>query len=75
MLPILGLLTGWAMLIPVLVVIYLRLGGPLYSWMWPIVTFAASAPIVAFSTTVGVTLIFLSGRKLTHRDEPLAPPR
>lgn len=75
MLGILGLLTGWVLLIPALVVVYLRLGGQPFPVLWPIITFAASVPMLGLSTIAGVTLIVLSVRTLTRPAEPLAPPR
>jgi len=75
MLGVLGLLTGWLLLVPAIVVIYVRLGGPIFRELWPIITFAASVPMLAFSTIAGLALIVLSIRKLTRREEPLAPPR
>ncbi|PZO52323.1 MAG: hypothetical protein DCF16_09700 [Alphaproteobacteria bacterium] len=75
MLGVLGLLTGWVLLIPALVVVYLRLGGPPVPVLWPVITFAASVPMLAFSTIAGITLVVLSVRSLTRPSEPLAPPR
>ena len=75
MLGVLGLLTGWVLLTPALVVIYLQLGGPPFRLLWPIITFAASVPMLGFSTIAGIVLIFFSLRSLTRRPEPLAPPR
>jgi hypothetical protein len=75
MLGILGLLTGWMLLLPALVVVYLQLGGQPFPLIWPIVTFAASVPMLAFSTIAGIVTIFFSVRSLTRRAEPLSPPR
>jgi hypothetical protein len=75
MLGVLGLLTGWVLLIPLLVVIYLQLGGPPFRFLWPIITFAASVPMLGFSTIAGIVLIAFSVRSLTRRPEPLMPPR
>jgi hypothetical protein len=75
MLGVLGLLTGWALLIPALAVIYLRLGGYPFPVLWPIITFAASVPMLGFSTVAGIVLIVFSIRSLTRRPEPLMPPR
>lgn len=75
MLGILGLLTGWVLLLPALVTVYLMLGGQPFPLIWPIVMFAASLPMLAFSTIAGMVVIFFSVRSLTRRAEPLAPPR
>jgi len=75
MLGVLGLLTGWLMLVPALVVIYLQLGGPPFRFLWPVITFAGSVPMLGFSTIAGLALIFFSIRSLTRRPEPLMPPR
>jgi hypothetical protein len=75
MLGVLGLLTGWVLLIPAFVVLYLQLGGPAFRFLWPIITFAASVPMLGFSTIAGIVLIFFSIRSLTRRPEPLMPPR
>ena len=75
MLGVLGLLTGWALLLPALVVVYLQLGGRPFPILWPIIHIAASVPLLAFSTIVGIALIFFSIRALTRRPEPLMPPR
>jgi hypothetical protein len=75
MLGVLGLLTGWVLLIPAFVVLYLQLGGPPFRFLWPIITFAASVPMLGFSTIAGIVLIFFSIRSLTRRPEPLMPPR
>jgi len=75
MLGVLGLVTGWVLLIPALVVIYLRLGGPPVPGLWPIITFAASVPMLAFSTIAGIALVVFSVRSLTRPPEPLSPPR
>ena len=75
MLGVLGLFTGWVLLIPLLVVFYLQLGGPPFRFLWPIITFAASVPMLGFSTITGIVLIVFSVRSLTRGAEPLMPPR
>jgi hypothetical protein len=72
---VLGLLTAWVLLIPALVVIYLQLGGPPFRFLWPVITFAASAPMLGLFTIAGIVLIVFSVRSLTRGSEPLAPPR
>ncbi|WP_275574741.1 hypothetical protein [Vitreimonas flagellata] len=41
MLGIVGLITGWALLLPLLLFIYLRLGFPSMDWMIPFLHIAA----------------------------------
>ena len=72
---VLGLLTGWVLVLPAFVVIYLQLGGPPFPILWPIIHIAASVPLLAFATGLGVAVIFFSIRSLTRRPEPLMPPR
>ena len=74
MLGVLGLLTGWVLLVPALVTLYLWLGGPPFRFLWPVVTFAGSVPMLGFSTIAGIALIVFSVRSLTRGPEPLAPP-
>ena len=62
MMPLLGLLTGWVMLSPLLLVIYFRLGGPFFPWMAPIASIAMSIPMLGFFTIAGFVLIFFSVR-------------
>jgi hypothetical protein len=73
MLGILGLLTGWLLLIPAFVLIYLQFGGPPLRFLWPVMSFASSVPMLGFSTIAGLALIFFSIRSLTRRPEPLMP--
>jgi len=75
MLGILGLLTGWILLTPILVVFWLRLGLPYMEWMAPFGGIAISVPMLAFSTLAGIALIARSVRSLAQRDDDLAPPR
>ena len=75
MLGVLGLMTGWALLLPAFVAIYLQLGGRPFGILWPIIHMASSAPLLAFSTIAGAAVIFFSIRSLTRRSEPLMPPR
>jgi hypothetical protein len=63
------------LLIPALAVIYLNLGGYPFPVLWPIITFAASVPMLGFSTVAGIVLIVFSIRSLTRRPERLMPPR
>ena len=74
MVGVLGLLTGWVLLLPALVTVYLLLGGQPFPLIWPIVTIAGSVPVLGFSTIAGIVVIFLSVRRLARRPEPLAPP-
>jgi hypothetical protein len=75
MLNILGLLTGWVLLAPLLFVIYLWAGGPYIHWMAPLAGIAVSIPVLAFSTVAGIALMFFSARGLARRPDPLMPPR
>ena len=72
---ILGLLTGWVLLLPLLVMIYLQLGGPPFPILWPFAHIAASVPMLGFSTFAGIAVIFFSIRSLTRPEDPLTPPR
>ena len=72
---VLGLLTGWVLLLPAFVVIYLQLGGPPFGVLWPIIHIASSVPMLGFSTIAGIAVFFFSIRSLTRRPEPLMPPR
>jgi hypothetical protein len=69
MLGIVGLLTGWALLSPLLVVIYLRLGFPYMQWMAPLAGIAVSVPMLAFMTIAGLVMIAWSVGKLTRRED------
>lgn len=64
---VLGLLTGWALLTPALVVAYVSLGGGYALWMAPFLGVAASAPMLGFFTLGGVAVIALSVRALSHK--------
>lgn len=69
MLGIVGLITGWALLLALLVFFYLRLGLPFMDWMGPFIHIAASAPMVDFSTVAGLAMIAWSVGKLTKRED------
>ncbi|MBN8606978.1 MAG: hypothetical protein J0L81_08685 [Caulobacterales bacterium] len=69
MLGIVGLLTGWALLCPLLVAIYLRLGFPYMAWMAPLAGIAVSLPMLAFMTIAGLIMIAWSVGKLTTRED------
>jgi hypothetical protein len=69
MLEIVGLITGWALLLPLLVFFYLRLGFPFMDWMAPFIHIAASVPMLGFSTIAGLAMIAWSVGKLSKRDE------
>lgn len=72
---VLGLLTGWALLMPMVVVILLRFGVPPMDWMAPFAGIAVSVPMLGFCTVAGLILIGLSVRTLARREDDLAPPR
>jgi hypothetical protein len=63
---VLGLLTGWALLLPLLIVAWLRVGGPYMSWMAPFAGVAASVPMLGFLSLGGVAVIALSVRRLSR---------
>lgn len=71
---VLGLLTGWVLLIPALLVLFLQLGGGYHPLMAPFLGVAASLPLLAFLTLGGLILIGLSVRQLA-RPPDLGPPR
>jgi hypothetical protein len=66
---VLGLLTGWVLLTPSLVVIYLQFGGGYHPLMTPFLGVAASLPLLLFLTLAGFTLIALSVRRLSRPPE------
>jgi len=71
---VLGLLTGWVLLIPALLVFFLQLGGGYHPLMAPFLGMAASLPLLVFLTLSGLILIGLSVRQLSRPPE-LDPPR
>jgi hypothetical protein len=70
MLGVLGLLTSWLMLASLILVLYLRLGGPYFDWMAPFTGVAVSVPVLGFSTVGGIALMIWSVRQLTKPEEP-----
>lgn len=75
MLGVLGLLTGWALLMP-LVVLLLTLVGVRMDWMIPFLGIAASAPMLGFCTAGGIGLIAWSvGNLAKPKDDDLTPGR
>ena len=66
---VLGLLTGWALLMPALIVLWLRLGLPYMSWMAPFVGVAASVPMLGFFTLGGIAVMALSVRQLSRKPD------
>ncbi len=66
MVGVLGLLTGWALLMPALLAIYATLGFPYFRWMSFFLGIAASFPMLVFSTLAGLFMIFISVRNLTR---------
>lgn len=69
MLGVVGLLTGWALLLPMFVLVYLRLGLPYMDWMAPPLGIAASAPMLGFCTLGGILMMAWSIGKLTKRED------
>lgn len=75
MLGVLGLLTGWALLMP-LVALLLTLVGVRMDWMIPFLGIAASAPMLGFCTAAGIGLIAWSvGNLAKPKDDDLTPGR
>ncbi len=75
MLGILGLFTGWALLMP-LVVLLLTLAGIRMEWMLPFLQIASSAPMLGFCTVGGIGLIAWSvGNLAKPKDDDLTPRR
>ncbi|MGH6949727.1 MAG: hypothetical protein ACREH4_02570 [Vitreimonas sp.] len=66
---VLGLLTGWALLMPALVVLYLHLGGPFQLWMTPFIGIAVSVPMLGFLTLAGIAVMGLSLRQLSRKPD------
>jgi len=71
---VLGLLAGWAMLTPAIVLVFVQLGGGYHPLMAPFLGMAASLPLLIFLTLGGIALIGLSVRGLS-RPPDLEPPR
>jgi len=72
---VLGLLTGWVLLAPLALVIFLRLGGQYQDWMAPAAGIAVSVPMLGFFTFAGIVLIGLCVRGLSRpQDESLTGP-
>jgi|CXWL01.1.fsa_nt_gi hypothetical protein len=57
MLGVLGLLTGWALLAPAGLLLWVRFGGQAAPWMRPLLDIAASAPTLGFCTIGGLAAI------------------
>ena len=66
---VLGLMTGWALLMPAFVLLYLQLGGGFQLWMAPFVGIAASVPMLAFLTLGGIAVMALSVRHLSRKPD------
>lgn len=71
-----GLLTGWVLLAPLALVIFLRVGGQYQDWMAPAAGIAISVPMLGFFTLAGIVLIAISVRGLARpADDDLAGGR
>lgn len=66
MVGVLGLLTGWALLMPAILAVYVTLGLPYFRWMSFFLGIAASFPMLALMTLGGLVMIGLSVRRLTR---------
>lgn len=72
---VLGLLTGWVLLAPLALVVFLRFGGQYQEWMAPAAGIAISVPMLGFFSIAGIGAIFLSVRGLAAPKDELAGPR
>jgi hypothetical protein len=61
-----GLLTGWALLMPGILVLYVSMGLPYARWMSFFLGIAASFPLLVLCTLGGFATIFFSVRSLTR---------
>ena len=66
MVGVLGLLTGWALLMPGILVLWVSIGLPYFRWMSFFLGIAASFPLLALMTIVGLVMIGFSVRSLTR---------
>lgn len=66
MVGVLGLLTGWALLLPGIILIYVSLGLPYFRWMSFFLGIAASFPLLALMSIAGIAMIAFSVRGLTR---------
>jgi len=66
MVGVLGLLTGWALLMPGILVLYMQLGFPYARWMSFFLGIAVSFPLLVLCTLCGMAMIFFSVRSLTR---------
>lgn len=66
MVGVLGLLTGWALLMPGILVLYMTIGLPYARWMSFFLGIAASFPLLVLCTLGGLGMIFFSVRTLTR---------
>lgn len=67
MLGVLGLLTGWLLLMPAALLLYMTLGGPYQDWMGFFLGIAASLPMLVFLTLAGLFVLLLSARQLARQ--------
>jgi hypothetical protein len=67
MVGVLGLLTGWALLMPALLLVYVGLGFSYFRWMSFFLGIAGSFPMLVFMTLGGLLMIVLSVRSLTRQ--------
>ncbi|MEQ1617710.1 MAG: hypothetical protein ABL883_05125 [Terricaulis sp.] len=66
MLGVLGLITGWALLTPAALFLWVRFGGQTAPWMRPFLDIAASAPTLGFCTIGGLAAIAWSVGQLSR---------
>jgi hypothetical protein len=70
MVGVLALLTGWALLVPLVVMALAFLTGRREAWMGPFLDIAASAPLLIFMTLGGLVMLFIGVRKLSRQSQP-----
>jgi hypothetical protein len=69
MVGILGLLTGWALLMPAFFVIWVSLGLPYFRWMNFFLGIASSVPMLAVATVAGLVMCALSVRSFARQGD------
>jgi hypothetical protein len=70
MVGVLALLTGWALLSPLLVLMFASLSGRYWPWMQMFLGIAASVPLLVFMSLGGLAMIFVGVRSLSRQSEP-----
>ncbi|MFT3726664.1 MAG: hypothetical protein QM759_02420 [Terricaulis sp.] len=73
MVGVLALLTGWALLSPLLVMLLAFATGRYWPWMRLFLDISSSAPLLVFTTAAGFAMIFVGVRALSRQNEPSEP--